>query len=98
MLQRVMEVSDENIEQLFLAGGFGNYINLESAIQIRLLPNLDQKRIQYIGNAAQQGAELALLSESEREKTSIIASKIEHVALATRMDFQELFVDACDLQ
>jgi len=98
MLQRVMKVPNENIEQLFLAGGFGNYINLDSAVQIRLLPNLEQNKIRYIGNAAQQGAELALLSERERAKTSTIAAKIEHVALATRMDFQELFVDACDLQ
>lgn len=98
MLQRVMEVSDADIDTLFLAGGFGNFINLDSAIKIRLLPPLDQSRISYVGNAAQQGAELALLSESERESTAKIVARIEHVALATRMEFQELFVDACDLQ
>jgi len=98
MLQRVMNISDAEIDKLFLAGGFGNYINLASAIRIRLLPDLEQDRIIYIGNAAQQGAELALLSESERQLTTSIASRIEHVALATRMEFQELFVDACDMQ
>ncbi|WP_424979288.1 ASKHA domain-containing protein [Leisingera sp. S232] len=98
MLQRVLEVRDEDIDTLYLAGGFGNFINLDSAIKIRLLPPLDHDRISYVGNAAQQGAELALLSESERENTAKIAARIEHVALATRMEFQELFVDACDLQ
>lgn len=98
MLQRVMDVQDSDIDTLFLAGGFGNFINLDSAIKIRLLPPLDQERISYVGNAAHQGAELALLSENERNSTVEIASRIEHVALATRMEFQELFVDACDLQ
>jgi len=98
MLQRVMNISDAEIDKLLLAGGFGNYINLASAIRIRLLPDLEQDRIIYIGNAAQQGAELALLSETERQLTTSIASRIEHVALATRMEFQELFVDACDMQ
>ena len=98
MLQRVMGVQDGDIDRLFLAGGFGNYINLDSATKIRLLPALSSDRITYIGNAAHQGAELALLSEDERNSTVEIAARIEHVSLATRMEFQELFVDACDLQ
>ena len=98
MLQRLMDVGDADIDMLYLAGGFGNFINIDSSIKIRLLPPLDHDRISYVGNAAQQGAELALLSESERENAAQIAARIEHIALATRMEFQELFVDACDLQ
>ncbi len=94
MLQSVMELSDDKIEELMLCGGFGNYINIESAKTIRLLPNLEHERISYVGNAALLGAQMALLSETERHKASEITGQIEHVALAARADFQDIFVDS----
>ena len=94
MLQSVMDVSDEQITELMLCGGFGNYINIESAKTIRLLPNLKHEQISYVGNAALLGAQMALLSETERLKTSDITKQIEHVALAARPDFQEIFMDS----
>jgi len=96
MLQRIMEVADEDIAELLVAGGFGNYVNMESAVRIALLPPLPLDRFTYVGNAAHIGAELALLSENERLKANDIANNIEHVALATRMEYQELFVEACN--
>jgi uncharacterized 2Fe-2S/4Fe-4S cluster protein (DUF4445 family) len=96
MLQSVMKVADEDIAELMLAGGFGNYVNTESAVRIRLLPPLSLEKITYVGNAAHLGAELALLSETERRQAYAIAERIEHVALATHPEFQDLFVDACN--
>jgi len=95
MLQNIMKVADDDIAELMLAGGFGNYVSTESAVRIRLLPPLSLDRITYVGNAAHLGAELALLSEAERSRALEIAGKIEHVSLATRQEFQEIFVDAC---
>ena len=94
MLQSVMEISDEEIEELMLCGGFGNYVNIESAKTIRLLPDLVHEKISYVGNAALLGAQMALLSETERLKTSEITRQIEHIALAARPDFQDIFVDS----
>ena len=65
MLQEVMDVPDERIDELLLCGGFGNYINIESAVRVRLLPALPVEKITYVGNAAHLGAQIALLSESE---------------------------------
>ena len=95
MLQEVMEVADEDISELMVAGGFGNFVNLESAVRIALLPALSLDKFTYVGNAAHIGAELALLSESERLQAEEIAANIVHVALATRMEYQDLFVHAC---
>ncbi len=95
MLQKVMNVPDDDLAEVLLCGGFGNYINLESAKRIRLLPDLPEERISYIGNAALVGAELALLSEEGRREADRIVARIEHVALATHLDFQLIFVDAC---
>jgi uncharacterized 2Fe-2S/4Fe-4S cluster protein (DUF4445 family) len=96
LLQEMMGVSDEDIAELMVAGAFGNYVNMESAVRIRLLPPLPLEKFTYVGNAALIGAELALLSESERFRAEEITASIEHVALATRGEFQTLFVDACN--
>jgi len=94
MLQSVMSIAEDKIHQLMLCGGFGNYINIESAKTIRLIPNLPHDHIVYIGNAALLGAQMALLSETERHKADQIVKDIEHVALAARPDFQDIFVDS----
>ena len=77
-----------------MCGGFGNYINIESAIKIRLIPNLPLDKITYSGNAALMGAQMALLSETERLRADELSQRMEHVALATQPEFQDIFVDA----
>ena len=98
MLQEVMDVPDERIDELLLCGGFGNYINVESAVRVRLLPALPIEKITYVGNAAHLGAQIALLSETERRLADEIARRVEHVALATRAEFQTIFVNAMNLE
>lgn len=93
MLQRVMGIADDKLAELMLCGGFGNYISIESAVKIRLLPTLPLEKITYVGNAALIGAQMALLSETERRRSYELAQRIEHVALATRPEFQDIFVD-----
>ncbi|MEK9725810.1 MAG: ASKHA domain-containing protein [Rhodospirillaceae bacterium] len=94
MLQRVMDVADEDLEEVMMCGGFGNYINIESAVKIRLIPNLPLQKITYSGNAALMGAQMALLSETERDRAAELAQRMEHVALAARPEFQDIFVEA----
>lgn len=95
MLQQVLGAPDEVIEEVMMSGGFGNYVNIESAVTIRLLPPVPLERINYVGNAALLGAQLSLISETERARALDIARRIEHVALATRLEFQDIFVSAC---
>ena len=94
MLKKVMGVPDERIKELMLAGGFGNYISIESAVRIHLLPELPVERIRYVGNAAALGAQMALLSETERHRAAELSRRIEHVSLAARPDFQDIFIEA----
>jgi uncharacterized 2Fe-2S/4Fe-4S cluster protein (DUF4445 family) len=94
MLKKVMGIADGQIKELMLAGGFGNYINIESAVRIHLLPDLPIEKIRYVGNAAALGAQMALLSETERHRAIDLARSIEHVSLAARPDFQDIFVEA----
>ena len=93
MLQRIAGVAPEQVRELMLAGGFGNYLSIRSALRIGLIPPLPASRIRYVGNAAALGAQLALMSEAERARADRIARRIEHVSLAAHPDFQDVFVD-----
>ena len=97
MLQRAMGVKDAEIAEVMLCGAFGNYMNVASALRIRLLPSLPLERIAYVGNAAHAGAAMALLSETARNRAHAVAQRIEHIGLAEQPDFQDFFVDALSL-
>jgi uncharacterized 2Fe-2S/4Fe-4S cluster protein (DUF4445 family) len=95
MLQHVAGVPTDRVDELMLAGGFGNYLSVRSALRIGLIPSdLPPERIRYVGNAAALGAQLALVSEAERARAEAIASRVEHVSLAAHPDFETIFVDA----
>jgi uncharacterized 2Fe-2S/4Fe-4S cluster protein (DUF4445 family) len=94
MLQHVLRVPDDALRELMLAGGFGNYLSIRSAVRIGLIPALPPERIRYVGNAAALGAQLTLVSEAERGRAERLARSIEHLSLATHPDFQDLFVEA----
>src|SRR5437867_1801973 len=94
MLLHVGAVPLDRVEELMLAGGFGNYLSIPSAIRIGLIPALPVSRVRYVGNAASLGAQLCLLSEAERARAETIAGRIEHVSLAAHPDFEQIFVDA----
>jgi uncharacterized 2Fe-2S/4Fe-4S cluster protein (DUF4445 family) len=93
MLLRVAGVAPADLAELMLAGGFGNYLSIRSALRIGLIPALPESRVRYVGNAAALGAQLALMSEAERHRAEKIARRAEHVSLAAHPDFETVFVD-----
>jgi len=93
MLQHVAGVPLERVSELMLAGGFGNYLSIASAVRIGLIPDLGPGRVRYVGNAASLGAQLCLLSEPERARAEAIVGRVEHVSLAAHPDFEQIFVD-----
>ena len=93
MLQHVAGVPLERVSELMLAGGFGNYLSIASAVRIGLIPDLGPGRVRYVGNAASLGAQLCLLSEPERARVEAIVGRVEHVSLAAHPDFEQIFVD-----
>lgn len=94
MLLHVAGVRADQLDELMLAGGFGNYMSIASALRIGLIPPLPAERVRYVGNAASLGAQLALLSERERARADEIAAAIQHVSLAAHPDFEQIFVDS----
>ena len=94
MLETELGLTHEDIDAVFLAGAFGNYISRESAVAIGLLPPFPPEKIRPVGNAAGAGAKLALVSCQARKEAQEIADRTEHVELGGRPAFQNAFADA----
>ena len=86
------EVELEEIDSIFLAGGFANFTNTENAIRIGLLPAVEREKVKKVGNAAVEGARQALISKTKREEGEAVAKRIEHVKLEEEDNFMEIFV------
>ena len=85
----------EDLEVFYLAGGFGRHLDVESAKRIGLIPNLDESKIRQVGNAAIEGASIALLSRSRRQELEDLVRQVTHCRLETHPDFFHYFVDGC---
>lgn len=94
VLMAEMGITMEQIKELLIAGAFGSYIREESALAIGLFPTLPNGVIRSIGNAASEGARLALVSEEERALCSELARKAEYIELSSRADFQDEYIMA----
>jgi uncharacterized 2Fe-2S/4Fe-4S cluster protein (DUF4445 family) len=80
--------------QVILAGAFGTYLDLDSAIAIGMLPRTERSRYQQIGNAAGTGARRMLVSCEQREIAEAIARDVEFVELAKHPSFTKIYSQA----
>jgi len=94
VLMREMGIGVQDIDQVLLAGAFGNYIGKESALGIGLLPPVPLERIKAIGNAAGDGAKMALMAVEERERALTLARRAKHIELSSDPGFQKEFIDS----
>lgn len=80
------------IDRIYLAGTFGNHLEPEDILKIGLVPPVPVERIRSIGNAAGDGARMALFNRNHRRRAATLARKVRVLELTTRADFQDLFV------
>ena len=80
------------IDTFFVAGGFGNYLNISKSISIGLLPDIDPKKIQFVGNSSLIGARMALLSKTAFEHTSDIANMMTNIELSTYLPYMDEYI------
>ena len=86
-----------DLEEVLVAGAFGNVLRKASVRGIGLLPGVDPERIRLVGNAAGIGARLAVLDSEARRRACRFAGRAEYVDLATDAAYQETFLRALDL-
>ena len=82
------------IERVYIAGGFGNYIDIDKAIILGMLPDLPRERFFFLGNASITGAYLCLLSKELRQEAGIIASKMTYMELSISRGFMDEYMSA----
>jgi len=88
-------IRPEALDVFYLAGGFGRNLNLESAKRIGLIPNLPDAKIRQVGNAAIEGASLALLSRGKRAELEALVRRVTHCRLEAHPRFFDYFVEGC---
>jgi uncharacterized 2Fe-2S/4Fe-4S cluster protein (DUF4445 family) len=84
----------EAVERVLIGGGFGQYINVEKAVQIGLLPDMPWEKFKFLGNTSLKGAYLALLDKKNREEIYQIASKMTYIELSADNRFFDAFTSA----
>lgn len=91
LLLEELNLSDDDVQQVLLAGSFGSYLSPTSAVGIGLVPKLPVMRIVSAGNVAGEGAKMVLLSDTERSGADALLDEVKYVELSDRADFQEKF-------
>lgn len=95
LLARRAGIEPGDVQELIIAGGFGNYIRRAKAQRIGLIPDsIPCERIRYSGNTSLAGAGLALVSGRKRAEAETLATGTEHIDLSTDPGFQWAFADA----
>jgi uncharacterized 2Fe-2S/4Fe-4S cluster protein (DUF4445 family) len=94
VLARQVGLSLESIQQVLIGGSFGRYINIETAVQIGLLPDLPWERYRFLGNTAVRGAYFALVDSNARARLDQIAAKMTYIELSADNSFYHSFMSA----
>ncbi len=87
-------ITAADLDQVIIAGAFGTYIDVESAMAIGLLPELPLDRVSQVGNAAGTGARLALISQAHRQQAQDLAQRVRYLELARSSRFMRNFAEA----
>ncbi len=87
----------KQLDEVVLAGAFGSYINKESALAMGMFPDCPLENIHAVGNAAGDGARIALLNVEKRREAARVARQVEFVETAVEPDFQQRFMEAISI-
>jgi uncharacterized 2Fe-2S/4Fe-4S cluster protein (DUF4445 family) len=84
----------QKIDRVMLAGSFGSHIDPEKAMRIGMFPECDPSNVIAVGNAAGEGAMIALLNRDKRREAEVIAREVEYLELSLDENFQKEFIEA----
>ena len=94
ILVKHMELDFSKIDQIFVAGGFGTYLDMDKSIIIGLLPDIEKSKFSFIGNSSLVGARQALLSLDAFNKSQEIAKKMTYLELSVDAAYMDEYVAA----
>ncbi|HEY9075704.1 MAG TPA: ASKHA domain-containing protein [Anaerolineaceae bacterium] len=91
-------ITPADVQDFIIAGAFGTHLDLESALQIGMFPDLPHERFHQVGNAAGVGAKQMLLSRRKRDEAAHIVKNVSYIELTTYNEFTAQFVEAMYLR
>ncbi|MDD3655779.1 MAG: ASKHA domain-containing protein [Atribacterota bacterium] len=94
ILLKQAQLETVDIDEILLAGAFGNVLDTNSALSIGLIPNILSGKIRSIGNAAGEGAVKLLLSEEMRTIAEYLSQKVQYIELSAQADFLKIFAES----
>jgi len=94
ILMNQLDLDYDQIEEIMVAGAFGNYLDIENAVLIGLLPDVPAAKIRFVGNTSIAGAKLACLSRERFRQAQDIAGNMTYCELSTDPKFMDEFVSA----
>ena len=92
-----LDMTPDVIDNIYIAGGIGSGIDVDNAIRIGMLPDVEREKYDYIGNSSLTGAYSMVLSDTACEKVKEIASNMTYLELSTYPGYMDHFVAACFL-
>lgn len=87
-------VKEKDIEKVFIAGGFGEFLDIKKAVGIGMLPNLPLERFHFLGNTSLAGAILCVLSRELRDRAEEIAERMTYIDLSSSKRFMDEYMSA----
>jgi uncharacterized 2Fe-2S/4Fe-4S cluster protein (DUF4445 family) len=94
VLARAIGLDFREVERVYIAGGFGNYLDREKALAIGLIPDLPLEKIRFAGNTSILGADLGLLSEDAWQELHAIAEAVTYYDLINYPNYYDEFLAA----
>jgi uncharacterized 2Fe-2S/4Fe-4S cluster protein (DUF4445 family) len=94
VLARAIGLDFGEVERIYIAGGFGNYLDREKAVAIGLIPDLPVEKIRFVGNTSILGADLGLLSEGAWQELHAIAEAVTYYDLINYPNYYDEFLAA----
>jgi uncharacterized 2Fe-2S/4Fe-4S cluster protein (DUF4445 family) len=91
-------ISAHDIERVYVAGAFGSYVDVSSAVMIGMLPATPLRKVKQVGNAAGTGARMCLLSRQAKRTAEAVARKMEYVELSARPEFQSTYLKSLEFE
>jgi uncharacterized 2Fe-2S/4Fe-4S cluster protein (DUF4445 family) len=91
LLLKSVGLGHDEIDSFYIAGGFGQHLDVENAIRIGLLPDLNRELFHYIGNSSLLGAYMTLVCDKNRETIRSIVKKMTYIELNTEPSYMNEF-------
>ena len=85
------------VERVIITGGFGQYLNIDKAVAIGLLPDIEREKFAYMGNSSIKGAYMALLATGYRQEAREICNRMTYVDFSSNPHYMDEFTSACFL-